>query len=192
MSSSSKTLFKAALRYSDIIDKAYFENGGKIIANEEIESAINVLIKNRLAWRLDDMDGAQLSSSLISLLSRTGSAAKRSRGSAEISSLWCQLEELLEDYIIAKTIQSADVICCTLVGSVSKHIEKLHFDTLIIDEAAQALEPATWIPIGKANKIIFAGDPFQLPPTVKCFDAAQKGLNITLLEKGVQRPSYWV
>ncbi len=95
--------------------------------------------------------------------------------------------KMLEDYIIAKTIQSADVICCTLVGSVSKHIEKLHFDTLIIDEAAQALEPATWIPIGKANKIIFAGDPFQLPPTVKCFDAAQKGLNITLLEKGVQR-----
>jgi predicted DNA helicase len=94
---------------------------------------------------------------------------------------------MLEDYIIAKTIQSADVICCTLVGSVSKHIEKLHFDTVIIDEAAQALEPATWIPIGKANKVIFAGDPFQLPPTVKCYNAAKKGLSSTLLEKGVQR-----
>ncbi len=103
MSSSSKALFKIALRHSDIIDQAYFDNGGKIVASEEIEPAINLLIKHRLAWRLDDMDGAQLSSSLISLLSRTGSAARRSRGSAEISSLWCQLEELLEDYIIVKT-----------------------------------------------------------------------------------------
>lgn len=94
---------------------------------------------------------------------------------------------MLEDYIIAKTLKEADVICSTLVGSVSRHLQNMNFNTVIIDEAAQGLEPATWIPICKANKVIFAGDPFQLPPTVKSREAAKKGLAITLLEKGVQR-----
>jgi ATP-dependent RNA/DNA helicase IGHMBP2 len=53
----------------------------------------------------------------------------------------------------------------------------------VIDEAGQALEPACWIPILKAQKVILAGDPFQLPPTIKSEDAARKGLNCTLLEK---------
>lgn len=95
--------------------------------------------------------------------------------------------KMLEDYIIDKTLREADVICSTLVGSVSRHIEKMSFNTVIIDEAAQALEPATWIPICKANRVIFAGDPFQLPPTVKSISAAKNGFNITLLEKGVSR-----
>lgn len=95
--------------------------------------------------------------------------------------------KMLEDYIIDKTLREADVICATLVGAVSRHIEKMTFQTVIIDEAAQALEPATWIPICKANKVIFAGDPYQLPPTVKSPIAAKNGLSITLLEKGVER-----
>jgi predicted DNA helicase len=94
---------------------------------------------------------------------------------------------MLEDYIIDKTLKEADVICSTLVGSVGRYIEKMQFHTVIIDEAAQALEPATWIPIIKAQKVVFAGDPFQLPPTVKSRKAAQEGLSVTLLEKAVQR-----
>ncbi|MDC0230962.1 AAA domain-containing protein [Aureispira] len=94
---------------------------------------------------------------------------------------------MLEDYIIAKVLKEADVICSTLVGAVSRYIEKMTFKTVIIDEAAQALEPATWIPICKANKVVFAGDPFQLPPTVKSLVAAKNGFNITLLEKGLLR-----
>ncbi|BDS14842.1 AAA domain-containing protein [Aureispira anguillae] len=95
--------------------------------------------------------------------------------------------KMLEDYIIDKTLREADVICSTLVGAVSRHIEKMTFNTIIIDEAAQALEPATWIPICKAQKVVLAGDPFQLPPTVKSITAAKNGFSTTLLEKGVQR-----
>ena len=98
-----------------------------------------------------------------------------------------QQAKMLEDYIIDKTLKEADVICSTLVGSVGRYIEKMQFHTVIIDEAAQALEPATWIPILKAQKVVFAGDPFQLPPTVKSRKAAQEGLRITLLEKAVER-----
>lgn len=98
-----------------------------------------------------------------------------------------QQARMLEDYIIDKTLKEADVICSTLVSAVGRYIEKMRFDIVVIDEAAQALEPATWIPICKAQKVIFAGDPFQLPPTVKSRKAAQGGFAITLLEKGVER-----
>ena len=58
---------------------------------------------------------------------------------------------------------------------------------MIIDEAAQALTPATWIPISRASRVILAGDPFQLPPTVKSIEAKKRGLGITLLEKCVEQ-----
>jgi superfamily I DNA and/or RNA helicase len=57
----------------------------------------------------------------------------------------------------------------------------------VIDEAAQALEPATWIPITKCSRVIFAGDPFQLPPTVKSLDAGKKGLSKTLIERCLEQ-----
>ena len=98
-----------------------------------------------------------------------------------------QHAKMLEDYIIDKTLREADVICSTLVGAVNRYIEKMRFQTVVIDEAAQALEPATWIPITKANRVIFAGDPYQLPPTVKSRKAARGGLSVTLLEKCVDR-----
>ncbi len=94
-----------------------------------------------------------------------------------------QMEERLLDQIL----DSADVITCTLVGAANKVLARRTFRTAVIDEAAQALEPATWIPILKASKVILTGDPFQLPPTVKSDAARRQGLDITLLEKCLQR-----
>jgi ATP-dependent RNA/DNA helicase IGHMBP2 len=68
-------------------------------------------------------------------------------------------------------------------------LKGIKFDTVFIDEAAQGLEPATWIPILKANRVIFAGDHQQLPPTVKSFGAADIGLRTTLFEKAIKRNS---
>ena len=93
----------------------------------------------------------------------------------------------LEDYLISKILEQAQVITCTLVGSVNRYIKHRNYSTVIIDEAAQALEPATWIPIIKADKVVLAGDPYQLPPTVKSREAAQGGLTTTLIEKCVAR-----
>lgn len=93
----------------------------------------------------------------------------------------------LEDRLIDQILTAAQVITCTLVGSTHKILHKLKFKTVVIDEAAQALEPATWIPISKASKVVLAGDPFQLPPTVKSREAQKKGFNITMLEKRIEQ-----
>ncbi len=93
----------------------------------------------------------------------------------------------LEERIIEQLLDSAQVITCTLVGAAHKVLEKRHFRTLVIDEASQALEPASWIPITKASRVIFTGDPFQLPPTVKSDAARRAGLGITLMERCLER-----
>ncbi|MEM9929751.1 MAG: AAA domain-containing protein [Bacteroidota bacterium] len=93
----------------------------------------------------------------------------------------------LEDRTLDHVLDTAEVIVCTLVGAASAILGKHEFKTCIIDEAAQALEPATWIPIVKSNRVVLAGDPFQLPPTVKNRKAEREGFTETLLEKCLAR-----
>lgn len=89
----------------------------------------------------------------------------------------------LEDRLIEQILTAAQAITCTLVGAANPVLEKFKFKTCVIDEAAQALEPAAWIPIAKCQRIVLAGDPYQLPPTVKSAEAARKGLSVTLMER---------
>lgn len=89
----------------------------------------------------------------------------------------------LEDRLVDEILSAAQAIICTLVGAAHPLLEKRQFRTCVIDEAAQALEPACWIPIIKCQRVVLAGDPFQLPPTVKNHDAARKGLSVTLIER---------
>jgi ATP-dependent RNA/DNA helicase IGHMBP2 len=93
----------------------------------------------------------------------------------------------LEDFAVMDILSKANVITCTLIGSINKYTEGKTYKTLVIDEAAQALEPATWIPIARAERVILAGDPFQLPPTVKSMEASKYGLSTTLIEKCLMR-----
>lgn len=90
-----------------------------------------------------------------------------------------------EQYIIDEVLGQAQVITATLVGSNNYLIRDRRYHTVVIDEAGQALEPACWIPILKAEKVVLAGDHCQLPPTIKSAEAARKGLSETLLEKNV-------
>lgn len=75
------------------------------------------------------------------------------------------------------------VVACTLAGSANRLLAGRSFDTLFIDEAAQALEAACWIALQKARRVILAGDHRQLPPTVKCPEALRGGLGHTLLQR---------
>ena len=112
--------------------------------------------------------------------------AKRKRGSESYHS---QLDRLnnraveIEMRINASLFGSARVIASTLAGSANKVLSGMKFASLFIDEAAQALEAACWIAIKKANRVIFAGDHQQLPPTIKCIEALQGGLGVTLMER---------
>ena len=91
----------------------------------------------------------------------------------------------MEQYMIEDLLNKAQVIAATLVGSNHYTIRNRSYGTLVIDEAGQALESACWIPLLKAQKVVFAGDHCQLPPTIKSNEAANKGLSTTLLEKCV-------
>ena len=93
----------------------------------------------------------------------------------------------LEILINADLFDSARVIASTLVSSNHRLLNGRRFPTLFIDEAAQALEAACWIAIRKADRVILAGDHCQLPPTIKCIEAARGGLEHTLMEKIVQQ-----
>lgn len=94
---------------------------------------------------------------------------------------------LIENYITDDLVSKAQVIAATLVGANNHVLERNYFSTVFMDEAGQALEPASWIPIMKADRVILAGDHMQLPPTVKSFDAAKAGLSETLFEKCIKR-----
>lgn len=93
----------------------------------------------------------------------------------------------LEDYILNEQFEKAEVIACTPVISASRYLRDKQFSTVFIDEAAQALEPMSWIPITRADRIVFAGDHFQLPPTVKSKQAEAEGLKKSLFEKCIER-----
>ncbi len=95
--------------------------------------------------------------------------------------------EHLEYYITNDILSNTQVIACTMVGASNYQIRDRRFQTVFIDEAAQGLEPATWIPITKANRVVLAGDHCQLPPTIKSFEAAKAGLDETLFEKAIKR-----
>jgi ATP-dependent RNA/DNA helicase IGHMBP2 len=91
-----------------------------------------------------------------------------------------------EQYILNDLLSKAQVIAATLVGANHYTIRDRKFHTVVIDEAGQALEPACWIPVLKAKKLVMAGDHHQLAPTVKSEQAAKDGLSHTLMEKNVQ------
>ncbi|GAB3926873.1 AAA domain-containing protein [Mucilaginibacter myungsuensis] len=88
----------------------------------------------------------------------------------------------IEEFVSDDVIDRAQVITATLVGADHHSIKNRKYNTVIMDEAGQALEPAAWIPILKATRLVLAGDHLQLPPTVK---SQQSGLKTTLLEKAV-------
>ena len=96
---------------------------------------------------------------------------------------------LLEDYIVNSLFENAQVISCTPVASSNKALANKHFSTLFFDEASQALEAISWIPLLKCKRVIFSGDHFQLPPVVKSIRAKQEGLAETMLDRCIKHPT---
>ncbi|KAM9351639.1 DNA-binding protein SMUBP-2 [Symphorus nematophorus] len=91
---------------------------------------------------------------------------------------------------ITQILKSADVVLSTNTGACDdgplKFLPAEHFDWVVIDECAQALESSCWIALLRARKCILAGDYKQLPPTIKSQTAASKGLSLSLMERLIQ------
>ncbi len=120
---------------------------------------------------------------------RRGSDEERESTRNRLSRLRDRATEL-EILINEELFAGARVIASTLVSSNHRLLSGRRFSTLFIDEATQALEAACWIAIRKADRVVFAGDHCQLPPTIKCIEAARGGLDHTLMEKVVaSRPA---
>lgn len=99
----------------------------------------------------------------------------------KIQQLWKEArnyEHLLQNEII----KNAQIVLGTHAG-ISRKAMRKKYDVVIMDEASQATEPLSWIPIGIGEKIIFAGDHCQLPPTLYSKKAAEGGLATTLFDQ---------
>lgn len=113
---------------------------------------------------------------------------------SERRELWKTIREMrkelrgLEDQMCATLLDQAEVIACTFVGSTLSVLQQRKFETVFIDEAAQALEPGCWIPLLRAKKVVMAGDHCQLPPTIKSPDAAELGE--TLFEYSIGKSGF--
>jgi len=123
--------------------------------------------------------------SIRKLLREAGNPKGESPQANRIRKLKHRAEEL-EIKINNDIFEQARVVSCTLTGAGYHILDHRHFPTLFIDEAAQALEPACWTAILKADRVVLSGDHWQLPPTIKCPAAAKGGLEQTLMQHVVK------
>ena len=94
----------------------------------------------------------------------------------------------LEQAVTRGIVDGAAVVLTTLTGAADGLVAEKHFDRLVIDEAAQALEAACWIALPRASRVVLAGDHRQLPPTIHSAEAARRGLARTLFERLADAP----
>ncbi|XP_072551068.1 DNA-binding protein SMUBP-2 [Salminus brasiliensis] len=131
-----------------------------------------------------DMDKA------FSQMKKVRDKGQRSSLRREIGDLRKELKSR-EEVAIRQILKRASVILATNTGASDdgplKYLPSEHFDLVVIDECAQALESSCWIALLKARKCILAGDYKQLPPTIKSQTAAAKGLSVSLMERLIQK-----
>jgi ATP-dependent RNA/DNA helicase IGHMBP2 len=93
----------------------------------------------------------------------------------------------IEDQVVDHLIRTTPVVCATTTGLDGRLLGERVFDWCVLDEASQGTEPICWIPLQYASRLILAGDPFQLPPTILSAEAIAGGLQISLMERLMNR-----
>jgi len=146
------------------------------------------LIQHTLDYKTKNCENSQVIVGLRQEISQLVKSLKSSGG--EKKSVQNQIKLLRIDLrtrerqLVHQIIANSNVILCTNTSASDASIKaKNDFDWVVIDEAAQALEPTCWIPILKGQRLLLAGDHQQLPPTIHSQEAANKGLSVTLFEK---------
>ncbi|KAJ3757511.1 P-loop containing nucleoside triphosphate hydrolase protein [Lentinula raphanica] len=134
----------------------------------------------------------------LGLLSGKGKGVKGRVKGSERKKLWEEVKALRKEYrkreggIVTSVLNESQIVVSTCHSSGGRQLRNQEFDVVIIDEATQAIEAVCWIPIFKAKKLILAGDPMQLPPTVLSLDKRkkekQKGISTRSTKTPVLRP----
>jgi ATP-dependent RNA/DNA helicase IGHMBP2 len=147
------------------------------------------VMKHSVDYNIDHGDGFKIVQDIrkdiaevYRKMSKTRSRADKRQFRTELRQLQKELKER-ERKVVQDVIDYSDVVLCTITGADDRYLRDRTFDYVIIDEAAQAIEVACWIPLMKGRKTILAGDPFQLPPTILSEKAKRGGLEVTLFER---------
>uniref|UniRef100_A0A672MRT7 DNA-binding protein SMUBP-2 n=1 Tax=Sinocyclocheilus grahami TaxID=75366 RepID=A0A672MRT7_SINGR len=153
--------------------------------------------KHSLDAVLAHSDNTNIISDIRKDMDKAFNEMKKARDKGQRSNLRLEIRELRrelrtrEEIAITQILKRADVILATNTGASDdgplKHLPNDHFDLVVIDECAQALESSCWIALLKACKCILAGDYKQLPPTIKSQSAASKGLSVSLMERLIKK-----
>uniref|UniRef100_A0A671NPW4 DNA helicase n=1 Tax=Sinocyclocheilus anshuiensis TaxID=1608454 RepID=A0A671NPW4_9TELE len=153
--------------------------------------------KHSLDAVLAHSDNTNIISDIRKDMDKAFNEMKKARDKGQRSNLRLEIRELRrelrtrEEIAITQILKRADVILATNTGASDdgplKHLPNDHFDLVVIDECAQALESSCWIALLKARKCILAGDYKQLPPTIKSQSAASKGLSVSLMERLIKK-----
>ncbi len=179
----------------DLLTEKLTERGLRVLRLGHPARVTEQVVASTLDARLAEHADAKLLRDLrrkSEELRDVGKKYKRNFGPAERTQRKLLLDEArnlkdeanqLEGHLIFDELNKAQVVACTFVGANNPYLFNRTFKTLFIDEASQALEPANWIPILKANRVIMAGDHWQLPPTVKSREAEMEGLGKTIFER---------
>ncbi|KAI9208347.1 P-loop containing nucleoside triphosphate hydrolase protein [Polychytrium aggregatum] len=131
------------------------------------------VMEHALEIRIKTSDEGRIVNDVRSDMDKAFSSIQKARNRQERHALYQEVKALRselrqrEQVVVTTTIRNAKVVLSTLNGAAGKNLLHEEFDTVLIDEATQALEPECWIAIMKAKRVILAGDHLQLPPTVK-------------------------
>lgn len=151
--------------------------------------------------KMKDMRGFSYTE-LIQLVERNQSARGISKQSLKDMKPYLKLQKKLDtmyakiqklrDQIQSDLLYSHSIIASTNATSGCDLLVDMHFDWVVIDEAAQASIPSSLIPILKANRFVLVGDHFQLPPVVINQEAKELGLDQSLMDFLAEKYPYFL
>lgn len=118
---------------------------------------------------------------------RAKSRSDRAAAREQVRGLRREMRQL-ESAITRGLVDAAEVVLATTTGAADPMLAELQFGLVVVDEAAQALEAACWIPLQHATRAVLVGDHCQLPPTIQSAEAAAAGLAHTLFERLAASP----
>lgn len=151
------------------------------------------LAGHTLDARMREPERARMLESVRREIERDRRKADRARAREARRAMSMQIRQLerelkdLERSLVHDLIRSSPIVLCTATGAGDHHLNGIAFDVVVLDEATQALEPASWIPLMKAGKAVLAGDHHQLPPTILSQQADRGGLGVTLFDRLTKR-----